>query len=170
MATKEEIFRLFVEHRSSLFAFLLATTRDYDLSEEILQDVCVVACNKSKQFQSGSNFRAWAREIARRTMLGRFRDRSKSPVLLTEEVLELLAKGFDETDEEAMKADKLAALRRCLEELTPKVRALFGLRYGEQQKLDQMSSSLQKNPEAIRKALYRGRQQLRTCIEMRIQS
>ena len=59
-----QFVKLLMEHRSLLHSFIYALVRDVHLAEDILQEMGVVLWTKFGEFRSGSNFGAWAREIA----------------------------------------------------------------------------------------------------------
>ena len=60
------VVRLLMEHRASLFSYIYTAVRDFDVAEEVFQEVSVAVCESYESFEPGTNFRAWAREIARR--------------------------------------------------------------------------------------------------------
>ena len=164
---KNEIVRLLMEHRGTLFAFIFASVRDYDVAEEILQDVSVVVCENSDSFELGTNFGAWAREIARRRILAHFRNTKRFPSPLSEEELRNLQAGFDAADDVTAK-QRMASLTKCLEVLKPFARRLLQLRYAGRFSLCEIAQQVGRQPESVRKALYRTRQTLRECIERRL--
>ncbi len=164
---RNEIVRLLMEHRSTLFAFIYASVRDYDIAEEVLQDVSVVICEDSDSFELGTNFGAWAREIARRRILAYYRSSKRFPDPLSDEELRNLQAGFDAVDDVSVK-QRMASLVKCLESLKPFAKRLVQLRYASRCSLCEISRQVGRQPESVRKALYRTRQSLRECIERRL--
>ena len=51
-------------HQSALRGFILSLVADCSAAEDILQETNLVAWRKAADFESGSNFRAWAFRIA----------------------------------------------------------------------------------------------------------
>jgi RNA polymerase sigma-70 factor, ECF subfamily len=168
MAVPSDIVRLLIEHRTDIFAFIFAAVREYHAAEEIMQNVSVVICDKALEYKAGTNFRAWAREIARRQILQFGRQNRRGPSALSPIEIDHLAAAFDEAEKEGLLQDRVEALRQCLETLSKRVRDLVRLRYEERLTLDQMADHLASNPESVRKALYRGRIALRKCIDRRL--
>ncbi len=164
---RNEIVRLLMEHRGTLFAFIYASVRDYDIAEEVLQDVSVVICQDSESFELGTNFGAWAREIARRRILAYYRNSKRFPDPLSDEELRNLQAGFDAVDDVSAKR-RMASLAKCLESLKPFAKRLLQLRYAARFSLCEISRQVGRQPESVRKALYRTRQTLRECIERRL--
>lgn len=112
-----EVVRLLIEERTSLFTFILAIVRDYYAAEDVLQEVSVAVCESSDQFQPGTNFGAWAREIARRRMLASRRAALRFPAALTDDNLPRLEAAFEQVDSQVSTKQRIGALRRCLEML-----------------------------------------------------
>lgn len=167
---RSEVLRLLLEHRDSLFAYIFATVRNFHLAEDLFQEASVAVCESCQDFRLGTSFGAWSREIARRRILAHFRSLRRSDKLLENLNAQMLQAAFDELDVESAGQDRVDALRRCLEVLTPRIRQLMQLRFVNQMSLEQMAQQVQRQPESVRKALYRGRQVLRECIELRLQT
>ncbi len=163
-----EVVRLLMEHRSSLFAFILAIVRNYDTAEDVLQEVSVAVCEASDQFRPGSNFGAWAREIARRRVLANHRAAARFPVGMTDEALRRLEEGFKRADTQASTKQRIDALRYCLQTLTQAARRLLQLRFACRFGHREIAEQVDRQPESVRKSIYRSRQTLRTCIERRL--
>ncbi|MHB8900507.1 MAG: sigma-70 family RNA polymerase sigma factor [Thermoguttaceae bacterium] len=162
------VVRLLMEHRHTLFAFIYAVVRDFDLAEEVFQEVSVAVCAGSEAFQPGTNFGAWAREIARRRILAQRRLENRFPELLSDEAILELQAGFDEVEAASGLRDRVAALQACLETLSPAARRLLELRYTARLRLAEIASQLGRQAEGVRKALYRTREVLRLCIQRRL--
>ena len=75
---------------------------------------------------------------------------------------------FEESQRPASQQED--ALRRCLEELPDKARALVQFRYHESLKVDDIASRIAGSPEAIQKALSRLRDRLQKCVERRLRA
>lgn len=168
MADHSEVVKLLIEHRIDLFAFILAAVRDYRVAEDVMQNVAVVICNKVDQYESGTNFRAWAREIARRQILELNRGSKRGPKTLAPSDLEYLVAAFEEAEQGGLLEDRLEALRNCLRNLSKSARQLIRLRYEERLSLSEIAEQSNRKPESLRKALYRGRIALRRCIDRRL--
>ena len=168
MTLQREVVRLIIESRTELFAFILSAVRDYDAAEDVLQNVSLVLCDKADEYQSGTSFQAWAREIARRKILEYFRRSKRVPDTMPTPDLEQLLTAFNEIERKSMVEERIRALRQCLSLASMQLKELFRLRYEERLSLDQIASRLSKKTETIRKSLYRGRLALRECIDRRL--
>lgn len=163
-----EVVRLLVEHRSSLFGFILAIVRDYNVAEDVLQEVSVAVCEASEQFRLGTDFGAWAREIARRRILAHNRVVGRLPGRLSDEAISNLEAAFGRAGERSTINERMGALRRCLHTLTPLTRRILQLRYAARFSHREIAGQVDREPESVRKAIYRSRQALRACIERRL--
>ena len=162
---QQEVVRLLIEHRGAVTAYIFASMRDNDAAEEVFQEVAVAICDNAASFELGTNFKAWAREIARRRIAAYYRLRSRGPQSLSPIELQYLEDGFTAIESEENAQDRLLALSQCLSRLSPFVQKLFRMRYGAGQSLQQIADEVQRQSESVRKALYRARQALRSCIE-----
>ena len=166
-AHRQEVLRLLLEHRSSLFAFILAVTRKMETAEEVFQEVSLAICESADAYELGTNFMAWAREIARRRIAAQYRRDKRSKELLALLESRGLEAGFARADEEYASQNRVAALHDCLKGLGEFVRRLFELRYASRLGFPEIASRVGRQPESVRKAIYRGRLALRKCIESR---
>lgn len=168
MAAQKEVFKLLIECRSDLFALIFAALRDHHSAEEVMQNVAVVVCEKSGRYQSGTSFRAWAREIARRQILEYLRRRKRGPQAMSPTDLDYLVTAFEEVDHEGLMLDRADALREFLQKSPENVRQILQFRYEEQLSLAEMSNRMGQKSESICKAMYRGRIALKKCIDSRL--
>lgn len=164
------VVRLLMEHRATLFSYVYTAVRDFDLAEEVFQEVSVAVCESHASFEPGTNFCAWAREIARPRILAQWRSAGRFPGLLTDEALMQIEAGFADVEKRWATRDRIAALRKCLSTLSPTVRRMLELRYVSQLSLSDLATRLDRKGEGVRKALYRTRQSLRECIERRLRA
>jgi len=162
-----EVLRLLLENRDGLFAYIFAIVRDFHVAEDLFQEASVAVCESSADFQLGTSFGAWAREIARRRVLAYFRTSRRTGELLAGLSPDLLQEAF-EGAAQSPGQDRLDALRQCLSGLSPLVQQIIHLRFVAQMTLEQIADHVGRQPESVRKALYRGRQMLRECIERRL--
>lgn len=165
-----EVLKLLLDQRSRLFGFVLSIVRDFDRAEDVFQDVSLVICESHSEFELGTDFGAWSREIARRRILSHHRAHVRGPVSLPDEALKHIQAGFDalEKVDNSMQESRVKAMRGCLEKVESAARKFLAMRYEKGMRLEEMAAESKQHPESIRKALYRTRQILRECIERRM--
>ena len=159
---------LLTESQPRLFGFLLKRLGDLDQTQEVLQEVNVVLCNKAADYQNGTDFMAWAFSIARFQLLA-FRKRSvRDRLIFTDD---LVAK-LDETDSQMFSFSRerklRSALGACIQKLPSHHRDLVVRRYAESVSIAALSAEAGKTANAVSILLHRIRQQLQKCIEKQV--
>ena len=62
---KDKFFKLFLQNNKKLFTYIVSCVPNYADAEDILQDVASVLWEKFESFEDGTNFYAWAKQIAK---------------------------------------------------------------------------------------------------------
>lgn len=153
-----------MEYRTAIYSYILAITRDVHASEDVFQETSMVIWEKRDTYKEGTSFKAWSREIARRTLLARRRKDQRFPVLLSDDEMILLDQGFDEAEQEFEPEEYVDALKQCTDELRQKERHIIDLRYAKEFSMQQISEVLGIQAESVRKFLFRIRKGLKSCI------
>ena len=118
------------------------------------------------RFRPGTNFLAWAFTIARLEVLHhRTRVKRRGHVLISDELLDMLANELPSTDDHDI---YLNALESCKAKLTENQRELIDIRYEPGQSLESYAHQTGRKASALRVALMRIRTALRECIERSI--
>src|SRR5260221_6886232 len=60
----KQLMRLMTQHQRRIFGYIYTLVPDRHDAEDILQETSVVICEKFEQFQAGTDFAAWACQIA----------------------------------------------------------------------------------------------------------
>lgn len=168
-ATKTaEVQRLFISHAPSIKRFVFSLLPLGSEADDVVQEVFLTITAKAADFESGTNFRAWAFAIARLKVKEWQRARRRSQ-LLTDVVIEKLRRDAleDEPDSDMIALDirRLAVLRHCLERLAPKSRTMIELQYLHGLKPAEIAARLAWTANAAYVALSRARGVLRRCVE-----
>src|SRR4051812_34160688 len=129
-ANTEAYLRLLTQHDRWLATYvysLVASTAD---AQDILQEVKVTMWKQFAKFEAGTNFRAWARQIATYQILNYRRAVRKLPnAPLEEEFIEAVAAEIDRRSE--VLESRADALRLCLRKLPEAHRKIVVWRYFE---------------------------------------
>jgi RNA polymerase sigma-70 factor, ECF subfamily len=165
---QHEVLKLLIENRKSLYAFILAATRSLEVSEEVFQEASLAICESSDSFTIGTNFLAWAREIARRRIAAYYRVHKRDQQVLCFVESRGLERGFAAAEARGTAQERTIALHECMKQMSPFVRRLLELRYAARLGLQEIASRVNRQPESVRKAIYRSRIVLRSCIEARL--
>ena len=163
----EEVQRLFLRHGSLLRGFILGLMPDRDRAEDVFQETFLTVNRKAADFQSGTNFLAWARSIARHKVLEAFRAGREGPAFLDPEAMESVALAAGEADDEW--AERKQALARCMEQLAPRAREIVEMRYSDEQAAPQeIAARIRWSVNAVHVALSRARKFLQECTSRRL--
>jgi len=159
----EEIVGLIAQSQRRLYAFVLALVRRPTDVDDILQEVNVVLWRKRDTFRPGTDFFAWAFEIARLQVLA-FRSRkSRNGESFDDSLLRDIAETA--SIESAMYDRRENALRECLQKLTEMQRDLILRRYQPNVEVNGLAAEMGKTAKAVSESLRRIRESLRMCIE-----
>jgi RNA polymerase sigma-70 factor (ECF subfamily) len=166
----EEIIREITRHQSAVTAYirsLLPTHPDY---MDILQEVNVTLWKKRKQYRPGSNFKAWAFNVARYHVMNARRKLAKDATRLvfSEDLSELLADTNPYEDNPVVES-KLEALQLCLNSLREQDRKLLSIRYAGGITIEEYARQNQRNSGTVRATLRRLRGTLLNCVNLRLQ-
>ena len=152
------------ENQQRLYGYIYSLVGNSASSWDVLQETNLVLWRKQADFQPGTKFDAWAFTVARFQVLAFLRDRKREPLsILTPELLETFAE--DAEAEAGQFGERLAALRRCRNQLGGKARRLVQLYYDDGQSVKQVGTTLGQSVNAIKQALFRVRRTLQDCIE-----
>jgi RNA polymerase sigma-70 factor, ECF subfamily len=154
--------QLFIKNQNSLKAFLLALVPDFAEAEDLLQEVFLVVTSKAHTFKEGTNFMAWARQIARFKAMSSMRKKRNSPNVLADDVVESLCAAepdipFDES--------QVMAARDCLKKLAPHARQLVTMRYMNEHGPGEIAERMNWSENAVNVTLSRARTFLRECVQ-----
>jgi RNA polymerase sigma-70 factor, ECF subfamily len=157
---------LITRHQGQLYGYIYSVVRNWTDTDDLYQSVCLVLWSKFESFRPGTNFFAWARQVAR-NKVGNFVTSKQSPTCVTEELNNILAEsdpGLDGVDAEVY----LVALRHCREKLTAEDKEVLQLRYVEELTVVEIAQRLQRLRESVSRSLRRVRRWLLECIQMEL--
>lgn len=163
---RDQILRSLTQERRMLQAAIRAMVADAYLAEDVLQEVFVVVMQQHEQFTAGTNFGAWAREIARRVTLAQLRKAGRYPAVLDPETLDLLEGSFD-TPRETWENER-SALNECVAALPEESRKVLNLRYVTNAPLAEIAAAVGRSGDGIKALLKRLRQALAECVTTRL--
>jgi RNA polymerase sigma-70 factor (ECF subfamily) len=163
-----EIVALIAMHQTRLRGLvrcLLVRAADVD---DVLQEINAVLWEKGGEFQPGSDFWAWASQIARFKALNHIRKYSRDRLVFDNALLDELADLA--CQRLAQIEDRRQALEQCLSQLPPAQRQLIDLRYTGGHAIESIAQIIGRPHASIRQTLYRIRQSLLACIESKLEA
>ena len=158
-----EIVGLIAQHQTRLRGLvrcLLVRSADVD---DVLQEINAVLWEKADQFQPGTDFWAWASQVARFKALNHIRKYSRDRLVFDSALLDELADIA--CQQLAHIEDRRQALEQCLNQLPPAQRQLIDLRYTGGHAIESIAQIIGRPQASICQTLYLIRLSLLTCID-----
>jgi RNA polymerase sigma-70 factor (ECF subfamily) len=156
-------------HYAHILAYLRWRTRDPHVAQDQVQETFLQAYRNRDAFDPArGNERAWLLGIARNVSANAARRQGSRPRELPG--TEAIAEGawFDPRPGRADDGERMGALRRCLETLTTRARAILDLVYRERLAYTEIASRVGMGLGAVKVAACRARQALAECMRRRL--
>ena len=159
----QEFLELLTRHDRALGVYVYSLVPVAHDADDILQQTKMILWRCFEQYESGTNFLAWARKTAFHQVLTHRRQKKREATPLSDEVLEML---HDEVSKLSDGGDRRGeALRHCLGRLPAAHRQLVTLRYYEDLEIEGVAERIRSTVGAVYRALSRIRLSLLTCVE-----
>jgi RNA polymerase sigma-70 factor (ECF subfamily) len=162
--SRDNFVQLLTTAQPWLFSYLVMLLGDVHDANNVLQDANMKLWTKADEFRPGSNFRAWAREVAYYCALSFSRDRRRERLVVDYSLVENIV---SQTDSEEIDPRRIA-LRHCLSELDDPKLDLLRQRYRDETPIAEIAEGQQKTEAAVKMSLRRLRMTLLKCIESRM--
>ena len=167
-----ELVQLLIEIQPLLRSFISHLMPMSDSRDDVLQEVNMVIWQKKGSFQisrdSGKDFRNWAYTIARFVVMSHQKQaKRQNQLIFGEDLMNTLANEFEESDPRL--AERMPALRRCLQKLPSDDRRLLLERYSQHGAVESQAREEGRSSAALRGLLFRLRIALRRCVEQELQ-
>ena len=154
--------------RVELVAYARAVLGNYTAAEDVVQEAMLVVVKKFDQFQEGTSMLAWCRAIVRLEVL-RMKQQWQRDRTLAERLLDdAVDAAFDEFQTARRRDDADSwrqVLERCLERVPKRGRSVLKARFVDELSYRQIAERVGMTIEAVRKALFRLKKQVRSCVE-----
>ena len=162
--------RLVDRYRGLVTSIALARTRDVAASEDVAQEVFLLAWNNLRALRNPASFAPWLRQTTRFRAEHFARSRSRRPDAqpTTVEKLQQVADPLPTPDHALLAKERGQVLSQALELLRDEDRELIVLYYREGSSVAQVASLLGLSEMAVKKRLSRAREQLRDDLETRL--
>ena len=165
---RDRVLKAALECRTELVAYARSLLGNYSAADDVLQEAMLVVVNKYDQFQDGTSMLAWCRSIVRIEVL-RAKQRYQRERTLADRLLDdAIDAAFDEfqTVRRHDEAESWReALRRYLKRVPERGQGVLKARFADELSYQQIGERLGMNIEAVRKALFRLKKQVRSCVE-----
>lgn len=166
MERQKELMLLMTQHQRRIFGYIYTLLPHREAAEDVLQETSLVICEKFHEFQPGTDFVAWAFQVAYWEVRRARQKYARSRLVFGEEALEAVATTAAEMVPE-MNA-RHEALQHCLKKLHPRDREFVLLRYERGHGVEQAAKRAGRSMFAAYKALTRIRKLLFDCVTNRL--
>ncbi|TWU38528.1 RNA polymerase sigma factor [Novipirellula artificiosorum] len=170
---RDRILRSAFECREELVTYARALLGNYAAAEDAVQEAMLVVVAKHDQFEEGTAVLAWCRSIVRIEVL-RAKQRHQRERTLAQRVLDdAIDAAFSEfqssrtSHERELRRDALA---RCIGQISDRGKRVLEARFIDELGYPQIGKRLSMSIEAVRKALFRVKKQVRECVETRLRT
>lgn len=163
---QKELVSLVTRHQRRVFSYIYALVPNRHAAEDLLQETNLVICEKFSEFRPGTDFVAWACQIAYWRIRNARQKFARSKVTFNQDVLEAVAATAISMAGEVDARHE--ALEHCLGRLHPRDREMTLTRYEPGCGVAEAARRSGRSMQAAYKALARIRKLLFDCVTARL--
>jgi RNA polymerase sigma-70 factor (ECF subfamily) len=160
--SRKQLMALITRHQRQIFAYIYTLVPNRHDADDLLQETCVVICEKFDEFTPGTDFVAWACQIAWWRVRSSRQKFARSKVVFDDVVLAAVAHTAGEMAAEL--DERHEALAGCLQKLSTRDRELVLTRYEPGRGVAEAARCTGRSMDAAYKALNRLRRLLHDCV------
>ena len=160
----EEYLKLLAEYEHSIKVYIITMIPVIYDADDIMQDVRLTMWKKFDTFKSGTNFKAWALQIAYYKIIDfkKRKGRENKKLMFTDEFYEAVENAGKKL--ETMNKSKRKSLQNCIGKLQSTHILMYVLRYKEKLSIEQISEKMGRTITATYRVISRIRASLKKCI------
>lgn len=159
----EQFVGLFSQHDRELYRYIRTLMPDPVQAEDVYQETVMALWKKRDRYDAAEPFLPWCCRFALYEVLHHRRTVKRQRLVFSQALLEKLAE--ERASYQPSLLDRRAALRKCMEKLSPVDRELIGVRYGSDQTVQQLAEASGRSAKSLYRALERVRRLLLECID-----
>ena len=163
-----EFLQCFTKSQRRLYVYILSLIPSPQDAEEVLQDTNLILLNKAEQYRPGTNFFAWAAQVAYFEVLKCRARKRRDKLQLASDVLELISEEAEKQSE--LLERRREALTECLKKLRESDRKLIQSRYAAEKGEQSLTEIFSRPANSIYQSIGRIRRTLMECISRRLAS
>jgi RNA polymerase sigma-70 factor, ECF subfamily len=164
---ESEFFRLYISHQKQIYNYILMLVPGIMDAEDILQETVSTMWSKFHEFENGTDFAAWGRHIARFKVLSYYEKRKRHNTVQFDQAMIERISAYSSS---LMKNEdhRLFALRRCIQELDDRDRAIVLMRYMEDKTPKDIADRVNRTVSNIYKHFSRIHDFLLVCVRSKL--
>jgi RNA polymerase sigma-70 factor (ECF subfamily) len=164
---ESEFFRLYIGHQKRIYNYILMLVPGIMDAEDILQETMSTMWSKFHEFEKGSNFAAWGRQIARFKVLSYYQAKKHHiAVQFDPEMIERISQYSSSLMENS--DDRMFALRKCFQDLDEQDRMIIHMRYVEDKTPKEIADCVDRTVSNIYKHFSRIHNFLLVCVRSKL--
>jgi RNA polymerase sigma-70 factor, ECF subfamily len=164
----KRLMALMTRHQRQIFSYIYALVPNRHDAEDLLQEASVVICEKFNEFEEGTDFVAWACQIAYWRIRYSRQKYARSKVVFDQQIVDAIAQTASEMAEEL--DERHLALSHCLQKLHSRDRELLLTRYEPGCGVEEAARRSGRTLQTAYKALARLRKLLLDCVTTKLAS
>jgi len=161
-SVKDQLLSDVLHYKDRIWSYIFSIVRDYHLSEDVLQEVCLFLVNSAEKYDSSKSFLPWALGVARNKSYEAIRKNQKQGTLLEDNILKKLQETITNINRE--ENIRLEALQKCLTQISDENRELMTMKYVQRFSAEKISKIINRSRTATFSLLQRVRTTLAGCI------
>src|SRR3954468_3520224 len=166
--SRKRLMALMTRHQRQIFAYIYALVPNRYDAEDLLQETSLVICEKFDDSEDGTDFVAWACQIAYWRVRYSRQKYARSKVVFDQEIVDAIAQTSSAMIEEL--DDRHVALSYCLQKLPLRDGDLLLVRYEPGSGVEEAARRSGRTVQTAYKALARLRKLLLDCVSTRLAS
>jgi RNA polymerase sigma-70 factor, ECF subfamily len=166
--SRKRLMALMTRHQRQIFSYIYVLVPNRSDAEDLLQETSLLICEKFHEFREGTDFVAWACQIAYWRVRYSRQKFARSKVVFDQYVVDAVAQTAGSMAKEL--DDRHEALSRCLEKLHPRDKELLMARYEPGGGVEEAARRSGRTVQTAYKALARLRKMLLDCVTTRLAS
>jgi RNA polymerase sigma-70 factor (ECF subfamily) len=163
---RKRLMALMTRHQRQIFSYIYVLVPNRNDAEDLLQETSLLICEKFHEFREGTDFVAWACQIAYWRVRYSRQKFARSKVVFDQEIVDVVAQTAGDMTEEL--DDRHEALAKCLEKLHSRDRDLLMARYEPGGGVEEAARRSGRTVPTAYKALARLRKLLLDCVSTRL--
>jgi RNA polymerase sigma-70 factor, ECF subfamily len=155
---------LFARHQVRVYRFLLRFVGNAAAAEDLIGDVFLDVWRQADRFEGRSAVSTWLLAIARFKALSSMRRKPEEE--LDEDTAGAIEDTSDDPEVSVQKKDKSAALRKCLEALSPEHREVIDLVYYHEKSVEEVAQIVGIPEATVKTRMFYARRKLSELLKM----
>ncbi len=158
----DEIFiTLLAENQRKIYSYILSAVSRRNVADDIMQQTLLLLWRNFSRYEAGTNFAAWAKEIAKYEIFNYRKKKAKDCILDYDALEKVMEASVELVKTSDMRID---ALEGCLKKLSEKNRSLINYRYYEGFSCRKISKEFNCPVSTIYKTFARMHTSLHECV------